>query len=88
MGDTPVTIYTTGWCGFCMQAKALLTRNDVAFREIDVSEGPGQREEMVARSGRRTVPQVFIGERHVGGFDGLVAAERNGELGKLLEAAG
>ncbi len=88
MGDTPVTIYTTGWCGFCMQAKALLARNNVAFREIDVGDGPGLRDEMVARSGRRTVPQVFIGERHLGGFDELVAAERDGELDKLLEAAG
>lgn len=87
MGDAPVTIYTTGWCGFCVQAKALLTRKGVDFKEIDVGDGPGLRDEMVARSGQRTVPQVFIGDRHVGGFDELVAAERNGELDKLLETA-
>ena len=88
MGDAPVTIYTTGWCGFCMQAKALLARNNVSFREVDVSDGPELRAEMVARSGRRTVPQVFIGERYLGGFDELAAAERSGELDRLLEAAG
>ncbi len=88
MGDLPVTLYTTGWCGFCMQAKTLLTRHGVDFTEIDVSDGPGLREEMVARSGRRTVPQVFIGDRHLGGFDELIAAERSGELSKLLEAKG
>ena len=88
MGDAPVTIYTTGWCGFCMQAKALLARNNVAFREIDVGDGPGLREELVARSGRRTVPQVFIGDRHLGGLDELTAADRSGELDKLLDTAG
>lgn len=88
MSDVPVTIYTTGWCGFCMQAKALLTRKGASFREVDVGDGPELRDEMVTRSGRRTVPQVFIGERHLGGFDELAAAERSGELDKLLEAAG
>lgn len=85
MGGVPVTIYTTGWCGFCMQAKTLLTRKGVAFTEIDVGDGPGLREEMVTRSGRRTVPQVFIGDRHLGGLDELAAAERSGELNRLLE---
>lgn len=88
MSAPAVTLYTTGWCGFCMQAKALLTRRGVDFTEIDVSDGPALREEMVARSGRRTVPQVFIGDRHLGGFDELVAAERSGELARLLEAKG
>lgn len=86
MSGVPVTIYTTGWCGFCMQAKALLTRKGVSFTEVDVGDGPAQREEMVARSGRRTVPQVFIGERHLGGFDELAAAEQSGELDQLLAA--
>lgn len=87
MNEPLVTLYTTGWCGFCMQAKALLERKGIAFREIDVSDGPDRRQEMVARSGRRTVPQVFIGDRHLGGLDELVAAERSGELDRLLKAA-
>jgi glutaredoxin 3 len=88
MDEAPVTIYTTGWCGFCMQAKALLARKGVTFREVDVSDGPALREEMIARSGRRTVPQVFIGDRHLGGLDELTAADRSGELDKLLDTAG
>lgn len=82
-----VTIYTTAWCPFCMRAKALLERKGVAFREVDVEAGRALREEMVARSGRRTVPQVFIGEHHVGGSDELAMAEQSGELDRLLEAA-
>lgn len=88
MSAAPVTIYTTGWCGFCVQAKALLERKGVDFREVDVSDGPALRDEMISRSGRRTVPQVFIGDRHVGGFDELAAAERDGELDRLLKAQG
>ena len=88
MDEAPVTIYTTGWCGFCMQARALLVRKGVTFREVDVSDGPALREEMIARSGRRTVPQVFIGDRHLGGLDELTAADRSGELDKLLDTAG
>jgi glutaredoxin 3 len=88
MDEAPVTIYTTGWCGFCMQAKALLARKGIAFREIDVGDGPALRDEMVARSGRRTVPQVFIGDEYLGGFDELIKAERSGELDRLLEVAG
>lgn len=88
MDEAPVTIYTTGWCGFCIQAKALFTRKGIAFREIDVGDGPGLRDEMVARSGRRTVPQVFVGDQYLGGFDELTLAERSGELDRLLKAPG
>lgn len=82
--SAPVTIYTTPWCGYCARAKALLTRKGVAFTEIDVEARRELREEMIARSGRRTVPQVFIGDRHVGGSDELAALDAAGELDHLL----
>jgi len=84
MAAPQVTIYTSAWCGYCMRAKALLDRKGVAYSEIDVDGHPASRQEMMARSGRRTVPQVFIGEHHVGGSDDLAAAERSGELDRLL----
>ena len=85
----PVTLYTTPWCGYCARAKALLARKGVAYTEVDVEARRELREEMIARSGRRTVPQVFIGERHVGGSDELAALDASGELDRLLaQAAG
>lgn len=81
-----VTIYTSAWCGYCMRAKALLDSKGVAYEELDVDGHPAVRQEMMSRSGRRTVPQVFIGEHHVGGSDDLAAAERSGELDRLLGA--
>jgi glutaredoxin 3 len=86
MSDTPdIVMYSTAWCGYCQRARNLLERKAVAFREIKVDEDPKDRETMLARSGgRRTVPQIFIGERHVGGYDDLAALERAGELDKLL----
>jgi glutaredoxin 3 len=82
-------MYSTTWCGFCQRARGLLQRKGVEVREIKVDEDPSQREVMVQKSGgRRTVPQIFIGERHVGGYDDLAALERAGELDKLLTVAG
>ncbi len=81
-----VTLYSTASCPFCVQAKRLLTAKGVTPREIRVDLDPGQRREMMARSGRHTVPQIWIGERHVGGFTDLWALERNGELDALLAA--
>jgi glutaredoxin 3 len=78
-------MYSTGWCGFCARARSLLQRKGVAFRDIDVESEPGVREEMVTRSGRRSVPQIFIGAQHVGGFEELYALERSGELDRLLK---
>lgn len=78
-------MYSTGWCGFCARARALLERKGIAFRDIDVEGDPGLREEMVTRSGRRSVPQIFVGVRHVGGFEELYALERSGELDRLLK---
>lgn len=80
----PVTIYTTPFCGFCHAAKRLLSRKDVTFNEIDVSRDPELKQEMMTKSGRHTVPQIWVGETHVGGFDELNALERAGKLDPLL----
>jgi len=87
MTQPDVTLYVSGWCPYCQRAKALLTQKQVAFKEIDVEDGPQFREEMVARSRRRTVPQIFIGDRHVGGCDDLMELDRSGELDRLLQGA-
>ena len=84
----PVVMYSTGWCPYCDRARGLLHRKGVAFSEVKVDEDPTQRDTMLKRSGgRRTVPQIFIGDRHVGGSDDLYALERAGELDKLLGRA-
>jgi len=81
----PVEIYTTRYCPYCMRAKALLTRKGVAFTEIDVSGNAELRRAMVERAhGRMTVPQIFVGDVHVGGSDDLQALERDGKLDALL----
>ena len=81
-----VTLYTTGHCPYCVNAKTLLTRKGVTYEEIDVSRSPERMAEMLQRSKRRSVPQIFIGEHHVGGFDDLAALDRGGELDALLQA--
>ncbi|WP_088348451.1 MULTISPECIES: glutaredoxin 3 [Rhodomicrobium] len=81
----PITIYTTLFCGYCTSAKRLLTKKGAAFTEIDVTMDYAKREAMVELAGgRRTVPQIFIGERHIGGSDELYALEAKGELDALL----
>lgn len=83
----PVEIYTTPICPYCHAAKRLLQKKGVAFAEIDVSRDPAQREAMIQRAkGRRTVPQIFIGEVHVGGCDDLYALDGAGKLDPLLAA--
>ena len=82
-----VTVYSSPFCGYCGAAKRLLDRKGVPYVEIDVMFDADRRTEMVARSGRQTVPQVFIGDRHIGGFDDLYALNKRGELDKLLAAA-
>jgi glutaredoxin 3 len=80
-----VVMYSTAWCPYCDRARSLLTRKGVPFKEIKVDEQPEQRATMLERSGgRRTVPQIFIGTRHVGGFDDMYALDRAGELDTLL----
>jgi glutaredoxin 3 len=83
-----IDIYTTRYCGYCTSAKALLSRKGVAFSEIDVTGDHEGRNRMVARAnGRMTVPQIFIGQTHVGGYDELYALERAGDLDPLLREA-
>ncbi len=80
-----IVIYTQPYCPYCERAMALLERKGVSFKEISAPHGTAQREEAIRRSGGRTsVPQIFIGERHVGGSDDLLAMERAGELDPLL----
>jgi len=80
-----VTIYTKTWCPYCMAAKDLLEQKGIAFKEIEITGKPDLRDEMLAKAkGRSSVPQIFIGERHVGGYDDLVALDRAGGLDPLL----
>ena len=81
----PIEIYTTPWCGYCAAAKRLLTRKGAAFTEIDVGSNADLRSEMTRRSGGgQTVPQIFIGGRHVGGCDDLHDLDHAGRLDPLL----
>ena len=83
-----ITIYTAGYCSYCHAAKALLKRKGVAFDEIDVSHDPAGRQRMTAKAGgKRTVPQIFVGETHIGDCDELYALDRQGRLDALLAAA-
>lgn len=81
---TPITLYTTPTCGYCAAAKRLLTGKGASFQEINVAGDPIRRAEMERMSGRHTVPQIFIGERHVGGCDDLYALDHAGQLDPLL----
>lgn len=83
-----VLMYTTRICPYCQMAKRLLSRKGVAPEEVRIDEFPEIREAMMSRTGRRTVPQIFIGETHVGGFDELAALEREGKLDALLAGGG
>jgi glutaredoxin 3 len=85
---TAVTIYTRQLCGFCTAAKSLLSRKDIAFRELDATFDKDLRQEMTQRSGRVTFPQIFIGDTHVGGCDDLMALDRAGKLDPMLRKAG
>jgi glutaredoxin 3 len=82
-----ITVYVAEWCGYCRRAKALLTGKNLAFTEINVDDDVKFREEMVARSGRRTLPQIFIGDKHVGGCDDLFELENSGELDRLIQGS-
>ena len=84
-GHAPVTMYATGICPYCVQAERLLKAKGVtSITKIRVDLDPARRAEMVERTGRRTVPQIYIGDRHVGGYDDLAALEHAGKLGKIL----
>ena len=81
-----VVIYSSDWCPFCTRAKHLLESKGVAFEEIKVDGKPQVRAQMAAKAGRTSVPQIWVGERHVGGCDDLYALERAGKLDALLKA--
>jgi glutaredoxin 3 len=82
-----ITMYSTSWCGYCAMARRLLESKGQSWEEVDVDAEAGRRDEMIQRSGRRTVPQIWIGEQHVGGYDDLIALERAGRLDALLSGA-
>ena len=82
-----VTVYTRAFCPYCTRAIALLQRKGVDVKEIDATGCPLTRQEMIQRSGRWTVPQIFVGDRHVGGCDDLHALEQSGGLDPLLAGA-
>ena len=83
----PVKIYTTTYCGFCVRAKDLLKRKGVGFEEVDVTGDDEARSQLVERSGgQRTVPQIFIGDTHVGGYTDLAQLDREGKLDPMLQA--
>jgi len=83
---TQVTIYTTPICGYCSMAKRLLAGKGIAVTEIDAGSDPQAMQEMMTRSGRRTVPQIFFGTRHIGGYDDLVKLDRSGDFDAALAA--
>lgn len=81
-----VTIYTTPYCPYCHAAKALLSKKGVRFEEIDVQDRALRQQMMLRANGRHTVPQIFIGETHVGGSDDIHELDRRGQLDPLLNA--
>jgi len=88
MSAAKITIYTTPTCFYCRTAKALLQRKGLDFQEIDVSRDPDLRRHMTELAhGRRTVPQIFVGERHIGDSDEIHELERRGELDRVLATA-
>jgi len=80
-----VTVYTGSFCGSCIRAKALLERRGIAYSEVSVEDHPGLRRQLLAKSGRRTLPQVYIDDRFVGGADELRVLDASGELTKLVQ---
>lgn len=88
MAQPKITMYSTGACPYCTRAEALLKSKGVGIDEnIRIDLDPGQRNVMMQKTGRRTVPQIYIGEKHVGGFDDLAALDHAGELDPLLHGA-
>ena len=79
-----VSMYTTRFCPYCMRAREMFDVKQISYTDIAVDGSPEKRQEMMERSGRFTVPQIWIGEQHVGGYDDLALLERQGNLDKLL----
>ncbi len=80
----PVVMYSTSWCPYCDRARRLLAQKHVTIEDINIESAPEKRAEMRTRSGRTSVPQIFIGDHHVGGSDDLLALEEEGKLDGLL----
>jgi glutaredoxin 3 len=87
MTQPAVTMYMSNWCPYCLRARDLLSGKNVNLSEINVEDDLKFRDEMIARSNRRTVPQIFVGDKHVGGCDDLFELDRSGELDRLLQGA-
>ncbi len=85
MNTKPIVMYSRATCPYCVAARNLLKHRSLEWQEISIDSEPERRDEMIERSGRHTVPQVFIGDTHVGGFDDLDAAHRSGRLDKMLD---
>ncbi len=83
-----ITVYTSAFCPYCNWAKQLLNAKKVGYREIRIDKEPREAEVMVKRAGRTSVPQIFIGDFHVGGYDDLAAMDRAGKLDPMLERVG
>jgi glutaredoxin 3 len=81
-------MYTTQFCPYCVRARNLLDRKGIAYQDIAVDHDPQLRREMMTRSGRNTVPQIWIGEQHIGGCDEMMSLERQGHLDELLAQVG
>ena len=81
-----IEIYSRGTCPYCVAAKRLLAAKGHTWTEVDIVAHPDRRREMIERSGRETVPQIWIGDRHVGGYDDLAALDAAGELDPLLDS--
>jgi len=88
MNAPKVVMYVAAWCPYCMRARGLLQSRGVTYEEIDVEAVPGARAEMRSRAGRSTVPQVFIGDNHVGGYEELQALDAAGRLDPMLRSTG
>jgi len=80
-----VTVYTTTFCGPCLRVKSLLERQGIPFTEVSADDHPDLREKLLEKSGRRTLPQVYVGERFVGGADEIIALHQRGELLKRIQ---
>ncbi len=80
----PITLYTSAVCAYCVAAKNFLKSRGLEWSEVRIDLDPGERQRMVERTGRTSVPQIFIGDTHVGGYDDLVALQRAGKLDPLL----
>ena len=87
MTQPAVMVYVSDWCPYCQRAKGLLAQKNLEFSEINIEDDAKLREEMIARSNRRTVPQIFVGDKHVGGCDDLFELDRSGELDRLIQGA-